>query len=52
MEIENEEGYRSGASAFPVEYEGLTINVIDTPVHADFYGEVERSFAASTALFS
>ena len=36
-------GSRCGASALSFEWEGVRINLIDTPGHIDFSAEVERS---------
>src|SRR5690625_2969594 len=37
--------YRGPAATAAVEPEGITINVVDTPGHADFGGEVERALS-------
>ena len=41
-ELERERGITILAKNTSVEFEGMTINIVDTPGHADFGGEVER----------
>src|SRR5699024_9790590 len=40
--LERERGITILAKNTAVTYEGITINILDTPGHADFGGEVER----------
>ena len=41
-DLERERGITILAKNTSVEYKGITINIVDTPGHADFGGEVER----------
>ena len=43
MDLEKERGITITAKNTAVYYEGVKINIMDTPGHADFGGEVERS---------
>ena len=43
MALEKERGITIAAKNTAVEYRGVKINIVDTPGHADFGGEVERS---------
>jgi len=43
MALEKERGITISAKNTAIEYNGVKINIVDTPGHADFGGEVERS---------
>ena len=43
MDQEHERGITITAKQTAVDYDGYKINIIDTPGHADFSGEVERT---------
>ncbi len=43
MDLEKERGITITAKNTAIHYEGVKINIMDTPGHADFGGEVERS---------
>ncbi|MDT8447398.1 MAG: translational GTPase TypA [bacterium] len=45
MDLERERGITIAAKNCAIEYDGVKINIIDTPGHADFGGEVERSLS-------
>jgi len=42
-DLEREKGITILAKQTTVDYEGIRLNIVDTPGHADFGGEVERS---------
>ena len=43
MDLEKERGITITAKNTAIDYNGVKINIVDTPGHADFGGEVERS---------
>ena len=45
MDLEREKGITILAKNIAVRYRGVKINIVDTPGHADFGGEVERGLA-------
>ena len=49
-ELERERGITILSKTTAVEYEGVRINIVDTPGHADFGGEVERVLSMVDAV--
>jgi len=50
MDLERERGITIMAKNTAVEYGGVKINIVDTPGHADFGGEVERTLKMVDAV--
>lgn len=49
-DLEKERGITISAKTAAVEYNGYKINIIDTPGHADFSGEVERTLSMADGV--
>lgn len=49
-ELERERGITISAKTVEVSYKGYKINIIDTPGHADFAGEVERTLGMADGV--
>ncbi|HEY6057968.1 MAG TPA: GTP-binding protein, partial [Candidatus Limnocylindrales bacterium] len=50
MDLEREKGITILAKQTTVDFEGVRLNIVDTPGHADFGGEVERSLLMVDAV--
>ncbi len=50
MDLEKEKGITILAKNTAVRYQGVKINIVDTPGHADFGGEVERALTMVDAV--
>jgi GTP-binding protein len=50
MDLEREKGITIMAKQTTVDYDGVRLNIVDTPGHADFGGEVERSLLMVDAV--
>ena len=49
-DLERERGITITAKTTAIEYDGYKINIIDTPGHADFSGEVERTLSMADGI--
>ena len=52
MDLEREKGITILAKNTAVRHAGVTLNIIDTPGHADFGGEVERGLEMVCLLYT
>jgi GTP-binding protein len=50
MDLEREKGITILAKQTTIDHEGIRLNIVDTPGHADFGGEVERSLLLVDAV--
>ena len=50
MDLEREKGITILAKQTTIDYDGIRLNIVDTPGHADFGGEVERSLLMVDAV--
>jgi len=50
LDLEREKGITIMAKQTAVEYRGVRVNIVDTPGHADFGGEVERTLRMVDAV--
>ena len=50
MDLEREKGITIMAKQTTIEYDGRRLNIVDTPGHADFGGEVERTLLMVDAI--
>jgi len=50
MDLEREKGITILAKQTTIEYDGRRLNIVDTPGHADFGGEVERTLLMVDAI--
>ena len=50
MDLERERGITMRAKNASIRYHGVKINIVDTPGHADFGGEVERTLRMADGL--